>query len=245
MKGVASINICFFGINRSLSATIYSINRYILEYLESRSIEYSVYGSFSKVDSYTNSRSNEFDVVPETNESELISFDDFKYVDQTAIDDLIEWDKVFRYGDSYGEIQDDTALHIKNSVTKNIFRSLFTLKSCYGLIPDHCLGRPTIFLRPDLEILSDVDLEFYLSLLSKKPKKCAFGETDGISVLPAWHAWDGLNDRFAICSAGNAASSYANRFDELIPYLDFSKHPIHPESFLLHTLRARRVEVLP
>ena len=245
MKDFASINICFFGVNRSLSATIDSINRYVFEYLESLSLDYSVYGSFAKVENYTNARSNEFDAVPEKNERDLISFDDFKYVDQSAIDDLIEWDKVFRYGDVYDEITDDSALRNKNSVTKNIFRSLFALKSSYGLIPDHCLDRPTIFLRPDLEILSDVDLEFYLSLLSRKPKKYAFGRTDGVAVLPAWHAWDGLNDRFAICSSGNAASSYATRFDDLIPYLNFSKHPIHPESFLLHTLRARRVEVLP
>ena len=245
MKDFAPINICFFGVNRSLSATISSINRYIFECLESCSVDYSVYGSFVKVDSYTNARSSEFDAVPEINERELISFDGFKYVDQYAIDDLIEWDKVFRYGDTYGEIENDSSFRVKNSVTKNIFRSLFALKSSYGLIPDHCLSRPTIFLRPDLEILSDLDWEFYLSLLSRKPKKYAFGETDGVAVLPAWHAWDGLNDRFAICSPGNAASSYATRFDDLIPYLDFSKHPIHPESFLLHTLRARRVEVLP
>ena len=109
MKDFAPINICFFGVNRSLSATINSINRYIFEYLENCSVDYSVYGSFVKVDSYTNARSSEFDAVPEINERELISFDGFKYVDQSAIDDLIEWDKVFRYGDTYGEIENDSA----------------------------------------------------------------------------------------------------------------------------------------
>ena len=87
MKDLASINICFFGVNRSLSATIDSINKYIFGCLESCSVEYSVYGSFAKVDSYTNARSNEFDAVPEINESELIGFNGFKYVDQSAIDD--------------------------------------------------------------------------------------------------------------------------------------------------------------
>ena len=116
MKDFAPINICFFGVNRSLSATINSINRYIFEYLESCSVDYSVYGSFVKVDSYTNARSSEFDAVPEINERELISFDGFKYVDQSAIDDLIEWDKVFRYGDTYGEIENDSAFRCKNSV---------------------------------------------------------------------------------------------------------------------------------
>ena len=133
----------------------------------------------------------------------------------------------------------------KNSTTKNIYRSLFCLKASYALIPPELRDRPTIFLRPDHEILSDIDLEFYLPLLFRKPKKYAFGETDGVVVLPGWHSWDGLNDRFAICSPGNASSTYANRFDQILSYLDISRHPIHPESYLLQILQAARVEILP
>ena len=198
-----------------------------------------------KIDCFSNTRSNEFDQSPEHSESALIAFDGLKYVDQEAIDDLIRWDHVFRYGDTYGQIKSAEDYHEKNSTTKNIYRSLFCLKSSFALIPPDLRGRPTIFLRPDIEILSDVDLEFYLSLLFRKPKKYAFGETDGVAILPGWHSWDGLNDRFAMCSPGNAALTYANRFDQILSYLDISKHPIHPESYLLQILQAARVEILP
>ena len=198
-----------------------------------------------KIDRFSNLRSNEFDLVPEQNESDLIDFDGLKHLDQGAIDDLIRWDHVFRYGDTYGQINGPDEIHEKNSTTKNIYRSLFCLKASYALIPPELRDRPTIFLRPDLEILSDIDLEFYLPLLFRKPKKYAFGETDGVVVLPGWHSWDGLNDRFAICSPGNASSTYANRFDQILSYLDISRHPIHPESYLLQILQAARVEILP
>ena len=240
-----SVNVCFFGVNRSLSSTIHSINQYLFSCLDRCSITYSVYGSFMKIDRFSNLRSNEFDLVPEQNESDLIDFDGLKHLDQGAIDDLIRWDHVFRYGDTYGQINGPDEIHEKNSTTKNIYRSLFCLKASYALIPPELRDRPTIFLRPDLEILSDIDLEFYLPLLFRKPKKYAFGETDGVVVLPGWHSWDGLNDRFAICSPGNASSTYANRFDQILSYLDISRHPIHPESYLLQILQAARVEILP
>ena len=245
MESFNSVNICFFGVNRSLTATIKSIKQYLFDCLDEYSIAYSVYGSFMKIDNFSNLRSNEFDQKPEITESDLIKFDGLKYVDQGAIDDLIRWDLVFRYGDTYGQINSPNDLREKNSTTKNIFRSLFCLKSSYSLIPPEFLDRPTIFLRPDIEILSDIDIEFNLYLLSRKPKKYAFGQTDGVAIFPSWHSWDGLNDRFAMCSPGNAASAYANRFDGMLPYLDISKHPIHPESYLLQSLQSRRVETLP
>ena len=245
MENLNAVNICFFGVNRSLSATINSINKYLFDYLDQRSITYSVYGSFMKIDRFSNLRSNEIDQKPEQSESDLIKFDGIKHLDQGAIDDLIRWDQVFRYGDTYDQIKGAEDLQEKNSTTKNVFRSLFCLKSSYALIPPSLQGRPIIFLRPDIEILSDLDFEFHLSLLSRKRKKYAFGETDGVVVLPNWHSWDGLNDRFAMCSSGNASSAYANRFDGLLTYLDLSKHPIHPESYLLQVLQASRVEILP
>ena len=164
-----SVNICFFGVNRSLTSTIHSINQYLFSCLDRCSITYSVYGSFMQIERFSNLRSNEFDQVPEQNESDLIDFDGLKHFDQGAIDDLIRWDHVFRYGDTYGQINGPDEYHEKNSTTKNIYRSLFCLKASYALIPPELRDRPTIFLRPDLEILSDIDLEFYLSLLFRKP----------------------------------------------------------------------------
>ena len=245
MQAFGSVNVCFFGLNRSLSATIDSINNYLFDSLDELNIDYSIFGSFVRVDSFSNERSHEFDAKPQENESELIDFVSLKYVDQGAVDDLIRWDLVFRFGDTYGQINEKSDLGKSSSTTKNIFRSLFSLKSSFGLIPPSLLNRPTIFVRPDLEILSKIDFKFYLSLLSKHSASYAYGKSDGVAIFPNWHSWDGLNDRFAMASPGNAASTYANRFDSLFPYLEISRHPLHPELFLQQIMRASRIEALP
>ena len=55
----------------------------------------------------------------------------------------------------------------------------------------------------------------------------------------------GMGSMTTLCSPGNASNAYANRFDGLIPYIKMYRHPLHPESYLLHILQASRVEVLP
>ena len=241
----SSINICFYGLNRSLSSTIDSINKYIFDSLSSLGVSYHIYGVFSQVKDFSNDRSGESRLEIQNNESELIKFSELKYIDQNTFDDSIAWDQVFEFGDFYSQILGKSDFDNKNSTAKNIFRSLWCLKSTYALVPEGRKNLPTIFVRPDLEILSDINWSFYLELLEKKPRKYAFGDTDGVALVPGWHSWDGLNDRFALCSPGNASNAYANRFDGLIPYIKMSRHPLHPESYLLHILQASRVEVLP
>ena len=113
------------------------------------------------------------------------------------------------------------------------------------MIPEGKLANPTIFIRPDLEILSSLDFQLYFDLLQYKPISTSQGEADGVALLPSWHSWSGLNDRFAICSSGNSSVAYATRFDSLLPYLQISRHPIHPETFLFHVMHASLVACYP
>ena len=246
MANVAAVNICFFGLNRSLSYTISSIKEYIFQPLNQLGIVYSVYGAFVHVESFTNPRSNEFSVSPQNSETDIIDFDAYRTFDQVTLDKSIDWRQVFRYGDRYGEIDlSDESLLSPTSTTKNIFRSLFVLKESFALIPEGKLANPTIFIRPDLEILSSLDFQLYFDLLQYKPISTSQGEADGVALLPSWHSWGGLNDRFAICSSGNSSVAYATRFDSLLPYLQISRHPIHPETFLFHVMHASLVACYP
>ena len=188
--------------------------------------------------------SGEAAVAPENNEQSLINFNEVQYVNQEAFEDLVRWDLAFRYGDHYGQINTPEDSRNLNSTTKNIFRSLFALKTSFNLIPANLQDRPTIFVRPDLKILSSLDFNTYSSLIFKQKIQRKYGHTDGIALVPNWHSWNGLNDRFAICTPGNASKSYANRYDHLIPYIEFSKHALHPETFLYQIMHACRVEVL-
>ena len=245
MTIASAVNICFYGLNRSLSFTIDSINKYLFEGLSSSGIECEVYGCFSQVKGFANSRSNELGSTIQHNEGDLIRFAEVKYIDQDTLDDSIPWNEVFEFGDIYSQILDASHLSRKDSTAKNIFRSLWCLKSSFALIPEERREFPTIFVRPDLEILSEINWSFYFDLLNKKPRRYAFGNTEGVALLPSWHSWDGLNDRFALCSRGNASIAYANRFDSLLPYIKMSRHPLHPETFLLHVLQSSRVEAIP
>ena len=245
MASFSGVNICLYGLNRSLSLTINSIRNRLLAPLEGQGCEVSLFGAFCQTEKFSNTRSGESCLVPEKNERSLIDFIEVKYIDQGALDDLIRWDLVFQFGDTYSEINGNDDLLVANSTTKNIFRSLFALKTAYDLIPVDLLDRPTIFVRPDLEILSDLDFDVYYLLLFKKAVEKSFGKTDGVALVPNWHSWHGLNDRFAICSPGNASKAYANRFDDLIPYIRLSRHPLHSETYLYQVMHAARVEVLP
>ena len=92
VENTLAINICFFGLNRSLSYTIDSINRNLLEPLVNLGIDISTFGSFIKVDN-PNPRSNEINASPQNNEAELIDFDDLKHLSQKLLIILLTGNK--------------------------------------------------------------------------------------------------------------------------------------------------------
>lgn len=238
------INICMFGLNRSLSKTYQSIYANIFQPLKEYNIQSSLYANFISTKSFSNARSKEIDRHPEKQPEFFLKFDKLTYSDQAAIDDSIDWIRAFQFGDNYNQI-DKSNISSADSTTKNIFRSLFCLQASYDLIEKNNLTSPTLFIRPDTEVQSKLDLDLLLPLLKIKPKKYAFGLTDGIALTPNWHCWSGVNDRLAICTPGNASEIYARRFNKLVNYVDASRKPIHSETYLLHVLQQSRIQVLP
>lgn len=238
------INVCMFGLNRSLSKTYQSICANIFQPLREYNIKSSLYANFISTNSFSNTRSQEIDTHPEKQPELFLKFDKLTYSDQAAIDDLVDWTKAFQFGDNYNQI-DKSNISSADSTTKNIFRSLFCLEASFELIEKNNLTSPTLFIRPDTEVQSKLDLDLLLPLLNIKPKKFAFGLTDGIAITPNWHCWSGVNDRLAICTPGHASEIYARRFNNLVNYVDSSQKPIHSETYLLHVLQQSRIQVLP
>ena len=238
------INICMLGLNRSLSKTHSSIKTYILEPLEAHGIGFSLYANFIKTEAIFNERSQEINTKPEEDPHNFLEFEKITYSDQNKIDQSIDWHKVFEFGDTYHQIKSSNILS-PDSTTKNIFRSLYTLKASFEMIGKANLLNPNLFIRPDTEFQSGLDVDLLFTLLEIKPKRFAFGQTDGIALTPNWHCWSGVNDRMALCTPGNASIAYARRFDHLLSHIHSSQKPIHPETYLLHTLQQSRVQVLP
>lgn len=241
----SELNICIYGLNRSLSQTIHSIRSYLLDPLKELGIASSIYACLIKTDQpIVNPRSGELDVYPEQNEQELLPNAVIRHVDQDTIDALIDWEPIFAAGDLFGDGSLESRGHPTGSLA-NCIRALSSLRAAFDLIPEEGLVHPVIFLRPDIDILSPIPIQSILASLSAQPQKSAYGLSQGVTVAPCWHRWDGVNDRFAVCSAGSAASSYASRLNYLDDYLRISGQPFHPESFLLHVLTMRHVQILP
>ena len=245
MNRPGKVSICIFGLNRSLSHTHESITRHLFEPLRAHGVGFSVYCCLVRLDApFTNTRSSELGAVPEVSEADLLPGSHIAYVDQKTIDSLVDWVSVFAHGDIFGEITGST-LGVSDSSTKNHIRSLYCLRSAFRMIPAADADHPVFFMRPDLDLLEPLSLDLIFSALEVPPSRRANGSTTGVAVVPSWQSWNGLNDRFAVCSGGFAASSYAERVGLLEDYLRMSASPIHPETFLLHALMLRRVQVFP
>ena len=233
-----------FGLNRSLSKTHHSIRTNILKELDDNNVNFTIYANFIETSLIHNERSGEIKTQPEQSPETFLKFEKISYSDQSSIDQSINWNKVFEFGDTYNQI-DTSNTSSPNSTTKNIFRSLYCLKASFELIDKNKLSSPTLFIRPDTEFQNKLDVDLLFRLLEVKPKNFAFGKTDGVALTPNWHCWSGVNDRFAVCTSGSASIAYAKRFDHLLNYIHASKKPIHPETYLLHTLQQARTQILP
>lgn len=238
------INICMFGLNRSLSKTHKSIHSNILQVLKENGTNYTLYANFIETDLINNHRSEEIKTPPEQNPESFLDFERLTYSNQSDVDQFIDWHRVFEFGDNYHEINVSN-ISLASSTTKNVFRSLYSLKASFELIDKSNFSSPTLFIRPDTEFQNKLDFDVLFRLLEIKPKGFAFGQSDGVALTPNWHCWSGVNDRFAICTSGNASVAYAKRFNHLLNHIHASHKPIHPETYLLNTLQQSRVQILP
>ena len=238
------INICFFGINRSLSFTHNSIKTKLIDKLQAifdpSQIVISSCLNRPALSKITNPRSGEVD-SPEDSHPYLLEVSDFyKENNQEEFDHWFDYQAILNFGDVFS---DTTLINSTNQRARrpngslvNIARALYALKSSYEMLPEERKKLPTIFARPDLDIIGNLDIHFYLNLLNA---------SDDIIVAPTWHSWGGINDRLAICSGGKSSSTYANRFDAVHMYLELSQRPLHPETFLYDIMRLRHIHILP
>lgn len=79
-----------------------------------------------------------------------------------------------------------------------------------------------VLLRPDLEYIDRLDVAQIYESISKR----------GVDLItPEWHQWDGLNDRFAFCSARGAAT-YCQRLERAHEHIVERGGDFHAETFL-------------
>ena len=225
---IKGVNVCIYGLNRSLGVTVHSIEEKILQPLKSMADEIYCYAAFNVTASgeFSSKRSGEGLSRIGDDQQDLLPDFQIQLVDQDDFDAGFKLTDVLASGDHY---QDD------GGSVLNMMRALHALKSCYNSIPLHARQSfPTIFIRPDLDIIDDLDIEFLLS-----------HATGNSIVVPGWQFFGGVNDRFAVAAAGHASKAYANRFSTVLQYLALTSRPFHSERYLFDVLNLKRIKVLP
>jgi hypothetical protein len=215
----------FFGITRALSYTIDSIERCIFAPLQRAGITPIRAAHFNLPNVLHAPRSGEQDIAFALGDIGRLRLD--RHVvepqhDQAIAAPLAAILQVPQKGED-----DETGTTRRNA--------LYQLHSLQGLSRIFAGMNPfsydmVVLLRPDLRYLDPLPVRQLLAQL--EGTRAAATPIDTLHrrfrarvdmVLPAWHKWGGLNDRFAICTP-KAAQVYMNRIDDVPAYCQHAGH---------------------
>ncbi len=218
----SKLAICFFGITRSLSHTIESIEVNILGAAQCV-CEPVVLSHFFDQKWINNPRSGEKGAV-RADEHALLENDWLRLEKPDAC--LQTWD--YKGLQQFGDAWDDDFQSLRNLV-----HQLHSLNA----VCEEALKRGVevcIFCRPDLR--------YHDSLL--RPLKRAIRRGGDVVYLPGWQAWEGgLNDRFAICVGRKAIAAYGQRIQDAGAFCKEANRPLHAERLLEYALSSRGIKV--
>ena len=204
------VGVVYFGMLRSAPLCIESIREQIIKPNTRSGVSFTSIASLNLVEKIDNPRSGEADVSVDPSMSFLLEADHYLLSPQRDHAIAREFDIVRSQKDPFENEYRSicNSLHQLNTLK----RGWNTLKRLTEKTFDYYL-----FLRPDLLYLDKLDIP---DLVGRMPHQNAL-------LVPAWHSWGGLNDRFAL-AAPIAAEHYALRMDRLQDFIRF--YPMHPET---------------
>ena len=217
------ISIVFFGITRSLSTTINSIKKNIIQPAEKFG-DVSIICHFFEQQSISNDRSGEFGVL-DPDEYKLLNPDWVKFEKPNECLEIWGFEHIKKQGDAW---------HDGFKSLRNLIHQLHSLRCVteQAILQD---AEIVLFCRPDL---------LYHDSFEKTIKKFTEIKSDTVGI-PFWQWHGGLNDRFSICVGKNAIKSYGQRIEKIGDYLIKTKSPLHSENLLRHTLTSTGVHYRP
>jgi hypothetical protein len=213
--GLPRIAICFFGITRSLTHTIGSIEKNILN--PARDLgEVRVFAHFFRQTVIDNPRSGEKGTL-KPGEHELLSPDWLELEEPEHCLAQHGFGELKAFGDEW---DDD-------------FRSLRNL-----IHQLHSLNRVTeaaVAWKPDIFIFVRPDLDYHDNFAPVLAKVAAF--SDDSVWYPNWQLSGGLNDRFLICRGETVAQSYGGRINAALDFCRLTKQPLQSERLVAYVLQ--------
>ena len=206
---MTKIAFAFWGLARSLNFTIDSINKYIFDIFKNNNIEYKIFfHTYSIKSIYNNERSNEVNIKLDNNLYKLLNCDFIEIENQEDVKKEINFKDYRSKGDPWRN----------NFDTLNNFILALRSKSkvCQMITKSNIDFDYIIYLRPDVQYVQPFDLNF-LKLIN-----------NNTVVIPDFHWWGGVNDRFCICN-NKTYKKYGDNFKFLKDYSKISKP--HSERF--------------
>ena len=217
------IAVCFFGITRSLSYTVRSIERCILRPAQ-RQGETRLFAHFFDQRDISNPRSREAGRL-RRDEHKLLPLDWLELEEPDTFLPARGFDAVAAFGDAH----DDDFRSLRN-----LFHQLHSLDR---------VTRQAMTWAPDIVVFARPDLAYHQSFAPVL--KAALRRSDPAAFLPRWQQWKGgVNDRFAVCTA-DAAPVYGSRIDSMIEFCTTQSSMLHAEQLLKYRLDRAGVSIIP
>lgn len=204
------IALAFWGLTRSLSITINSIHKNVLDVLRENGVEYTIFlHTYILSEPYTNPRSKEFKCALDSEEYKLLKPDYFKIDNQDEVKSHLDLMKYRTHKDPWGS---------KYVTVDNYICAMYSKKQVTNLISESKLEFDCIiFLRPDVRYLNPLKIEWLRSVKNYN------------IFIPSFQLVKNTNDRFCITDYNNGIL-IGNMFDTMY---DYSKiNPLHSETFL-------------
>ena len=220
------VALAFWGLTRSLSKTIDSIHKNVLDVLRENSVEYTIFlHTYTLSEPYTNPRSKEYKCILDSEEYKLLKPDYFKIDNQDEVKGHLDLMKYRTHKDPWSS---------KYVTVDNYICAMYSKKQVTNLISESKLEFDcVIFLRPDVRYLNPLKIEWLRSVNKNN------------IFIPSFHLVKNMNDRFCITDYNNGIL-IGNMFDTMYEYS--KQNPLHSETFLFRyincTLKAKIIYIV-
>jgi hypothetical protein len=236
----------FFGMTRRLGAVIESIEQNIFGELERHGVDFDVAGHFNCPRFVHSPRSGEIMVPYEAPDLSRLRLDHVimeQQTDQTAAHGI---EQVMRIPQKH-ETDEEGVMR------RNAIYQIYSLHRLQQLVDDRfAMGDydAVMLLRPDLRYMDPLPVETIARDLSLPNRSIASRARSQVLrglrpssdiVLPGWHKWGGVNDRFAIATP-RAARTYMSRYRMLSDYISDNSH-FQSELLLHYVLKRDRLRI--